>query len=158
VLYNHAAPSTAWPGWCATRQLGGACLLQDWLNGAPPAVPLAHLQGRPLLAMAGLAVPERFFAALEAAGLSITRLPLPDHHAYDTAPWPPGTTEVITTEKDAVKLGPLAGGSTTLWVVGLDLDLPPAFVAQLLERLTATRGRRTDPQPATSPARETREP
>lgn len=137
VLYNHDRASTPWPGAVARRRLTGAWLLDRWLAGAGDAPqPLSALRGRPLLAMAGIAVPERFFAALVAAGLQIERLPLPDHHAYgDTAPWPAGTREVITTEKDAVKLGAWAGRDVAVWVVGLDLELPADFVAALLARL-----------------------
>lgn len=140
VLYNHHHPSTAWPGFCAQRRLSGAWPLGQWLAGQGRPCPLAELQGRPLLAMAGIAVPERFFAALEDAGLTIQRLPMPDHHRYTDVPWPAGTPEVITTEKDAVKLSAAATLGVKVWVVGLDLLLPPAFVADLLARL---------PQPGT---------
>ena len=138
VLYNHDRRSTPWPGHVAHRHLAGAWPLATWLAGAPAGMqPLSTLRGRPLLAMAGIAVPERFFAALEAEGLQITRLALPDHHAYGStlAPWPTGTREVLTTEKDAVKLAPWAGGDVAIWVVGLDLQLPADFVAELLARL-----------------------
>ncbi len=137
VLYTHDRPSTPWPGACAPRQLGGAWPLSTWLKepGAAPQ-PLSALQGQPWLAMAGIAVPERFFAGLEAAGLQITRLPLPDHHDYGEAPWPAGTPAVITTEKDAVKLARWARQGPPIWVVGLDLVLPAAFVAALSQRLS----------------------
>jgi tetraacyldisaccharide 4'-kinase len=143
VLYNHERPSTPWPGALARRRLTGAWPLDRWLAGAgEPPQPLSALRGRRLLAMAGIAVPERFFAALEAEGLQIDRLPLPDHHAYDNAPtqppWPAGTREVVTTEKDAVKLAAWAAGGVAIWVVGLDLALPADFVAALLARLPPT--------------------
>lgn len=140
VLYNHHRPSTPWPGALAQRRLAGAWPLQRWLAGTDePPQPLSALQGRRLLAMAGIAVPERFFSALEAGGLEIDRLPLPDHHDYGKArtdpPWPRGTREVVTTEKDAVKLAAWADQGVTVWVVGLDLALPADFVAALLARL-----------------------
>jgi tetraacyldisaccharide 4'-kinase len=141
VLYNHDRPSTAWPGAITRRRLTGAWLLQRWLAGAgEPPRPLELLQGRPLLAMAGIAVPERFFTALEAAGLRIERLPLADHHAYAGAPpWPAATREVVTTEKDAVKLARWADGDVVIWVVGLDLKLPADFMAALQARLARAR-------------------
>ena len=119
----------------------GADAERRWLAaGGEPPRPLAALQGRPLLAMAGIAVPERFFSALEAAGLRIERLPLADHHPYDgAAPWPAGTREVVTTEKDAVKLARWAGGDVAIWVVGLDLALPADFMAALQARLARAR-------------------
>jgi tetraacyldisaccharide 4'-kinase len=135
VLYNHDRPTTPWPGHCATRRLTGAWPLQQWLNTSSQPVALSTLRGRRLLAMAGVAVPERFFTALEHAGLDIVRWPQPDHHPYDTLPWPPDTADVITTEKDAVKLGRWTSADTRVWVVGLDLDLPAAFVADLLARM-----------------------
>lgn len=85
----------------------------------PGGTALAHLRGRPLLAAAGLAAPEKFFAMLEQVGLTITRLPLPDHHDYTTLPWPADTAEVVTTEKDAVKIDPAHIGATQVWVVPL---------------------------------------
>ncbi|MDO8418714.1 MAG: tetraacyldisaccharide 4'-kinase, partial [Rubrivivax sp.] len=101
------------------------------------ALPLAALHGRRLLAVAGLAAPEKFFAMLEQAGLTIDRLPLPDHHAYAALPWPPGTAEVVTTEKDAVKIDPSHIGATRVWVVPLDLTLPSALIGQLVSLLPA---------------------
>lgn len=136
VVYNAPAPSTAVHGTLAVRRLGSAVPLADWQAGrADGAVPLASLQGRPLLAAAGIASPERFFSMLEGAGLTITRQALPDHHRYATLPWPAGTADVVVTEKDAVKLDAAACGATRVWVVGLDFVLPAAFVAQVLRRL-----------------------
>ena len=136
VLYNAAAPSTAVRGTLALRRLGDAVPLAAWQAGrADGAQPLAALRGRPLVAVAGIASPERFFGMLEGAGLAIQRLPLPDHHPYATLPWPVGTADVVVTEKDAVKLDATACGATRVWVVGLDFALPEAFVAQVLRRL-----------------------
>jgi tetraacyldisaccharide 4'-kinase len=136
VLYNAARPSTALPGLLLGRSLSGACGLADWhASRRAAAVPLATLRGRPLLAAAGTAAPERFFAMLEAEGLAVQRLPLPDHHDYTTLPWPAGTPDVVTTEKDAVKLAPARVGTTRVWVVGLDFTLPPAFTQDVLRRL-----------------------
>ena len=136
VLYNHVLRSTEWPGYTTQRRLQSACPLADWLVGRRDRMqPLTALRGRPLLALAGIAVPERFFAALRSEGLTIDPAPRPDHASYPTLPWPPGTPEVVTTEKDAVKLAPYAGTASTVWVVGLDLTLPADFVATLLARL-----------------------
>lgn len=144
VLYNHERASTPWPGAIARRRLTGAWPLARWLAGAGEPLPLTALRARPLLAVAGIAVPERFFAALEAAGLRIERLALADHHVYGpTPPWPADAPEIVTTEKDAVKLAHLAArqalpgaqAGPAIWVVGLDLALPADFVAALLARL-----------------------
>ena len=140
VLYNAAAASTAMPGALAQRSISRAWPLKAWWqNEAAQAVSLAQLQGRPLLAAAGLAAPEKFFLMLEAAGLQINRLPLPDHHAFDTLPWPATTAEVVVTEKDAIKLQPAqlqaAGATTTVWVVPLDFSIPEALGRELLALL-----------------------
>ena len=140
VLYNAAGRSTPVPGAVAERRLGSAVPLASWAAGHEAgALPLASLRGRPLLAAAGIAEPERFFRMLEAEGLAIERLPLPDHHDYRTLPWPAGTADVLVTEKDAVKLAPSAVGATRVWVVGLDLALPDDFVCELLTRLGSAR-------------------
>ena len=136
VLYTGGRSSTALPGSLALPVIDSAWPLQAWHSGlATAAIPLSALRGRPLVAAAGLAAPEKFFAMLEAAGLTIARLALPDHHDYRTLPWPAQTADVVTTEKDAVKLRPEQIGATRLWVVPLDLTLPPAFVGDLLTLL-----------------------
>lgn len=138
VLYTAGMASTALPGALALRHIGRAWPLAAWTAAdTRAALPLAALRGRPLLAVAGLAAPEKFFVMLDAAGLTIARLPLPDHHRYATLPWPEGTAEVVTTEKDAVKIDPASVGATRVWVVPLDLTLPDAFVGELLASLPA---------------------
>jgi tetraacyldisaccharide 4'-kinase len=132
VLYTSGSASTRLPGVVASRRLCLAWPLAAWHRGdASRALPLQHLQGRPLLAAAGMAAPEKFFVMLAAAGLNITRLPLPDHHPYTTLPWPASTADVLVTEKDAVKLQPANMGSTRVWVLPLDLALPAGLVDEL---------------------------
>ncbi len=145
VLYNAAAASTPVPGALAARSISRAWPLHAWWqNDATESVPLTRLQGRPLVAAAGLAAPEKFFSMLEATGLQIKRLPLPDHHAFETLPWPTGTPEVVITEKDAVKLrapqpasqaAPGSGPATAVWVVPLDFEIPADLGHQLLALL-----------------------
>lgn len=138
VLYNASAASTALPGYTGQRQLAGVLPLADWWAGR--AVPAdggwPALRGRPVLAAAGLARPERFFAMLAAQGLHTTPLPLADHHPYTPLPWPADTADVIVTEKDAVKLPPQHMGRTRVWVARLDFQPEPAF-ADALRQLCA---------------------
>jgi tetraacyldisaccharide 4'-kinase len=141
VLYNAPGPSTPLPGAVATRRLAGAVLIDEWQRGAAmqPAA-LRSLAGRPVPAVAGVAAPERFFGMLRDAGLTVEPLPLPDHAALASAPWRPGTPEVVCTEKDAAKLvalPPGALGTTRVWVVGLDFRLPDDFLAAVQQRLRA---------------------
>lgn len=140
VLYTAGIASTALPGALARRRLGAAWPLAAWHAGdATQALPLQALRGRPLLAAAGLAAPEKFFAMLRAEGLDIATLPLPDHHRFDTLPWAPDTPEVLVTEKDAVKLAPEGAGATRVWVVPLDLSVPPAVIDALVACLPPLR-------------------
>lgn len=145
VLYNATRPSTRLPGTVAQRALAGAMPLAAWWQGRREALqPLDALRGRPVLAAAGMGDPERFFGMLEAAGLTIRRLPLPDHAAYSPLPWPPETADVLVTEKDAIKLPPDGVGTTRVWVVALDFALPTEFTAALRQRLPDP-GRRATP-------------
>ena len=136
ILYNADAASTALPGTLARRSLSGAVALEAWWRGAPASQQtLAALRARPLVAAAGLARPERFFAMLRACGLRIAELALPDHCDYATLPWPGSTADVIVTEKDAVKIDPARTGRTRVWVAALDFATSPEFDAQLMELL-----------------------
>ena len=146
VLYNAAAPSTPLPGALLQRRLAGAVALAQWQAGAPMQPDaLRALVGRPVLAVAGIAAPQRFFDMLTEAGLSITPMPLPDHAALDPLPWPPDTADLVCTEKDAIKIDPSRCGSTRVWVVGLDLALPAALLADLRQRLAPPRSHRRPP-------------
>ncbi|MCB1996941.1 MAG: tetraacyldisaccharide 4'-kinase [Burkholderiaceae bacterium] len=138
VLYNAPAPSTDLPGEVAQRRLSGAVSLADWHAGAPmDLMALQALRQRRLHAIAGIGVPERFFAMLQAAGLHGTTQPLSDHADLSIPPWPPGTPDVLCTEKDAAKLDPTRVGPTRVWVVGLDFQLPPTLLDRLLAGLAA---------------------
>ena len=138
VLYNAARPSTALPGCTGQRHLAGVQPLADWWAGLPlpadsgwPALRHATAAGQALLAAAGLARPEPFFAMLEAQGLLINRLPLADHHPLSPLPWPADTRTLVLTEKDAVKLPPERAGTVQVWVARLDFQPEPAFADDL---------------------------
>ena len=136
VLYTCGLASTALAGALALRRIHEAWPLQAWHAGtAGAALPLSSLVGQPLLAVAGLAAPYKFFGMLTQQGLSFEPCPLPDHHPYVSLPWPPGTSDVITTEKDAVKLVGHELGATRVWVVPLDLALPEGLLAPLMTQL-----------------------
>ncbi|KPF52819.1 tetraacyldisaccharide 4'-kinase [beta proteobacterium AAP51] len=152
VLYTGGQPSTPLPGLLARRQLSLAWPLAAWWAGdATQALPLQELQGRPLLAAAGMAAPAKFFGLLAQAGLRFEPLPLPDHHPYATLPWPSGTPDVLVTEKDAVKLPPAAMGATRVWVLPLDFLVPPGLVDELLALLFPSPPSSQSPRPAPHP-------
>ncbi|MDC8770890.1 tetraacyldisaccharide 4'-kinase [Roseateles albus] len=147
VLYNAQRPSTALPGYLAHRSLAGAVSLAGWWRGEPASSEaLAALRGRPVLATAGMAHPQRFFDMLSDAGLTIQAIPLADHFDFSSLPWQStayvGMEDVLLTEKDAVKLLPARAlkGSKTMrvWVVALDFSPEQAFQQALqthVERL-----------------------
>lgn len=140
VLYNAPAPSTPLPGHLARRSLAGAVPLEAWWRGdAPSAAVLDALRGRPVLAAAGLAQPSRFFKMLRERGLTIIEHALPDHHPFAELAWPAGTTDVVLTEKDAVKIRPERAGDARVWVAALDFALPAAFEQELLALLPPSR-------------------
>ena len=147
VLYNASAASTPLPGSLATRSLAGVVALAAWHAGQGGSMAeLESLHGRPLVAAAGVARPNRFFEMLRQHGLQISPLPLPDHFDFTTLPWPAGTSDVVLTEKDAVKLPAARVGATHVWVAALDFALPAAFETALLSLLPAP------PKPVHGPA------
>jgi tetraacyldisaccharide 4'-kinase len=86
------------------------------LTGGSPFT-FAELAGLPLFAFAGIAEPDSFFNDLKAAGLNLVRaLALTDHARYDALEAArlldvmvsSGAAYAVTTEKDGVKLAPLA--------------------------------------------------
>jgi tetraacyldisaccharide 4'-kinase len=102
-----------------------------------------------VLAAAGIARPERFFADLASAGWNIVgTIQFPDHHRFTnrdlkrlTAAARAADAIVMTTEKDAVRLA--AGDLGTLAVAAVPLtagiEPAPEFAAWLLGRLQAAR-------------------
>ncbi|WP_416761751.1 tetraacyldisaccharide 4'-kinase [Roseateles sp. So40a] len=135
VLYSTGRPSTALPGYVGTRSLAGAVALADWWRGEPGRMDKLHaLRGKPLLAAAGLARPQRFFDMLGEQGLNFRALALPDHATLDPLPWA-RTDEVVITEKDAVKLRPESLQGCRIWVVALDFRPEPAFEEALQREL-----------------------
>jgi tetraacyldisaccharide 4'-kinase len=81
---------------------------------------LAGLARRNVVALAGVAGPERFWGLLERLGVEVVeRLRFPDHHAYDEADvarvraaTAGGARSVVTTEKDLVKLARVPGAES----------------------------------------------
>jgi len=82
-------------------------LTGEWLrtlgdSGEPVA--LSSLAGRRVHAIAGIGHPQRFFAQLAAAGLTVIAHAFPDHHRYRAAELEFGDQlPLLMTEKDAVK-------------------------------------------------------
>lgn len=140
VLYNAATPTTAVAGHPGSRTLGGVAPLADWWAGAPPSREALHaLRERDVVAVAGTARPDRFFAMLRDEGLRIVEVAPGDHHDFRRLPWPPDAADVIVTEKDAVKLPRSRPIGTRVWVARLDFALDPSFADALLALLPPPR-------------------
>jgi tetraacyldisaccharide 4'-kinase len=97
--------------------------------------PLNQFAHQPVIAIAGIAYPERFFAMLEQQGLSIHRRCYVDHHLFtqqDVEDWP-ANTPVLMTEKDAVKCQ--AWATAWHWFVPLIVEPEATFIGALQQRL-----------------------
>jgi tetraacyldisaccharide 4'-kinase len=94
---------------------------------------LAAFASTPVHAVAGIGNPERFYAALRAAGLPLHEHPFPDHHDFERADFRGMQGTVLMTEKDAVKCRGL--GLRDAWSVPAEAELPPGFFDALVVRL-----------------------
>jgi tetraacyldisaccharide 4'-kinase len=110
------APPPAPPGVPVFRgRLRPTALVRAAADGGWREEPLARLAGTPVVAVAGVARPERFVATLRAAGATVRDLVrFPDHHAYTAADVRriaavAGDALAVTTEKDLVKLPTFTG-------------------------------------------------
>ena len=128
-LVLHTGEHAVFEGFTSTRRLADNARRADGR-----CVELASLAGQRLLALAGIAKPEAFFAMLRARGLALAETrALPDHYNFDSYPRnsDKGYT-LICTEKDAVKLflrHPAA------LAVPLEFSPEPAFFSALDELL-----------------------
>jgi tetraacyldisaccharide 4'-kinase len=132
VLYNADAATSVWPGWTAQRRLRGAVLLSNWTQGqGPEPHGLNALRKHRIVAAAGIASPQRFFAMLRDLGLEFEARPLPDHHDWRDPPALRDDEQLLVTEKDAVKIDPAAPIAQRTWVAPLDFTLPSSLTDAL---------------------------
>lgn len=151
VLYNASRPSTDLPGHLSSRTLGPWVTLDAWWAGAPDAAPTRPPTRPPtrVHAMAGIAHPQRFFQSLRDQGHDVIPCPLPDHARFDELPWSAEVSDLVVTEKDAVKLKPdrvrRERPNTRIWVAVLDFHPDAGFwrefdaALQALQALRAPR-------------------
>jgi tetraacyldisaccharide 4'-kinase len=134
---NHPAklPATPAPQFSAKRSLASYALRSDGskvpLKGLNSAVDASQ---KPLLALAGIANPEAFFAMLREQGLMLSQtLAFPDHYDFNSYSGNEyaGYT-VICTLKDAVKLWHM---ETEVLAVPLDFEPEAAFFMAFDEML-----------------------
>ena len=104
----------------------------------------------PVLALAGIAGPERFTRSLEQAGYTVAQsLVFADHHAYTTrdvativaAAAAAGAHTIVTTMKDAVRLLPLRPFPIPIVAIPLEVSIEPdaAFRTWLFGQLNGAR-------------------
>ncbi len=101
-------------------------------------MPLAHFAGRQVHAVAAIGNPQRFFASLRDAGMTVIGHAFADHHAFSAADLDFGDNlPVLMTDKDAIKCQTFAQGN---WFrVPVVADLPVAFFDALIERIKHSR-------------------
>lgn len=144
-LVLHTGQKPAFAGFTSSRRLADHAVAADGSQ-----VELTALRDQPLMALAGIASPEAFFAMLRARGLELEKtLALPDHHDFGNDDLHAYTGQtVLCTEKDGVKLFALPGHQKLkLLTVPLEFSPEPDFfttldalLAPLLSQLPSEHG------------------
>jgi tetraacyldisaccharide 4'-kinase len=143
ALGDAVIPGAEQPIWRARR------MLQAVRPAEPSAAPPSAADG-PVLAVAGIAEPDGFFAGLRTAGWAVTReLRFRDHHRYSRrdlsaiaeAVHHSGARAVVTTEKDLVRLLPFRPFPVPVAFapLALEVDEPETFDRWLMERVNRAR-------------------
>ena len=109
------------PAFQQTLQAGSWTSVSDFSTTTTPET----LRQRPLLAIAGIGHPQRFFKWLQSMGLQCETQIFADHHAYTSADFNGEASKktILMTEKDAVKCRHL--GLTDAWFLPVDAVLTP---------------------------------
>ena len=110
------------------------------------ATAASRLIGRPVLAFAGIARPEKFFASLESIGARVAvRRAYPDHYRFSSAEIDALVDQAerrglmaVTTEKDRARFEPRSDVATLPVMLGF--DDPRGLTRRLAEALVARRG------------------
>lgn len=104
-------------------------------------------RGRSVVAIAGIAYPDRFFEHLARLGVEARTIRYPDHHMFQPGELRlPGADLVVMTEKDAVKCAAYA--DSRMWYLRIDAILAPEFEEFLAARLDNPARSRDGPQAA----------
>jgi tetraacyldisaccharide 4'-kinase len=135
------------------------CQPLQFITDDPQGVGAACAAGpteRAVVAVAGIARPERFFAALGTLGWNLGRtLVFRDHHWFtpldisriEQAAFSAGAQLIVTTEKDAARLSPSLVLAPPAWaVLPIEASVEPAdrFAAWLAGRFVQARHRREE--------------
>jgi tetraacyldisaccharide 4'-kinase len=93
-------------------------------------------RGRRVHAVAGIGNPARFFATLRGLGLEPMEHPFADHHRFRPEDLAfTGDTDIVMTEKDAVKCAAFASGR--MWYLSATIQFENDDAARLLGRVQA---------------------
>jgi len=96
--------------------------------------PAIAFRRQALHAVAGIGNPQRFFATLDALGLTYTPHPFPDHHPYteEDLAFAPGES-ILMSEKDGVKCSRLHIPNT--WALPVTARIAPELVTLVVARI-----------------------
>jgi tetraacyldisaccharide 4'-kinase len=137
VINASAADKAERPNWYVMRLEGSR-----FRNLADPqrVALAADFAGKRVVAIAGIGHPPRFFAHLEALGMSFESRAFADHHAFEASDLAfPGADAIVMTEKDAVKCAAFA--STLHWVLPVDAVPDPQLGTLVLRKLQTARAK-----------------
>ena len=101
--------------------------------------PLTEINGKSVMAVAGIGNPQRFFESLTALGAQVTGRALPDHHRFQPKDLECDHADqwLIMTAKDAVKCREMAPDNA--WVLEIQAQLPAPFAEVFLAAVNAVR-------------------
>jgi len=103
------------------------------LNGSL-ARPIERLSGTTVHGVAAIGNPARFFDMLRAQGIQVIEHAFQDHAALNQRDLEFGDNfDVLMTEKDAVKIGPVS--SDKYWTVPVDMQVDPVAAGPWLEQI-----------------------
>ena len=106
--------------------------------------PITDFADKPIHAVAAIAHPRRFFAALEQHGAKPIPHAFPDHYQYRPTDLAFADHPILMTDKDAVKCAPFA--TAQFWRVPLNVEIEESFRVRLLELLRAATSKKTKPR------------
>ena len=114
-----------------------------WRNLVAPdrAFDASLLRDPAVVALAGIANPDRFFRSLRTQGFAGRTIAFPDHFAYsrnDVAF--PGAPALLMTEKDAVKCRAFA--DARMWMLPIRARVDPALVDAVVEKIHGSQAAR----------------
>lgn len=114
-----------------------------WDYASKKEIPLSELAGKPVVGFCGLADPQSFIFSLKQLQADPVRVvEFPDHHYYqekdkrslETLGRASKVTELVTTEKDALKLGKWDPADLQVLVLGIEVEIQDPAFWQLLDK------------------------